>query len=112
MGVLTAITLQQSRARAYETAILKVLGASFRAIQVRVLVEAGIIAVFGAACGLAISFGIAWVISVFIFDGVWVFAARAAFVPALLVTALTVAVTMVASRVALGTKARELLQPE
>ena len=111
MGVLTAITLQQSRTRAYETAILKVLGASFRDIHTRILVEAAIVAIFGAACGLAISFGIAWVISVFIFDGVWVFAAWAASVPALMITVTTICITMVASRVALTTHARELLQP-
>ena len=112
MGVLTAITLQQSRARSYETAILKVLGASFRDVYIRVLGEAAIIAFFAAATGLVISFGIAWVLSVFIFDGVWVFAATAAVVPAALIVGLTIFLTMATSRIALGTKPRELLQSE
>ena len=112
MGVLTAITLQQSRARSYETAILKVLGASFREVYVRVLGEAAIVAFFAAFTGLAISFGIAWVLSVFIFDGVWVFAVSAAVVPALLIFTLTLIITMAASRIALGTNARNLLQSE
>lgn len=112
MGVLTAITLQQSRARSYETAILKVLGASFREVYVRVLGEAAIVAFFAAATGLAISFGIAWVLSVFLFDGAWVFAAKAAVIPALLIVALTIFITMATSRMALRTKARDLLQAE
>ncbi|NBQ52130.1 MAG: FtsX-like permease family protein, partial [Proteobacteria bacterium] len=112
MGVLTAITLQQSRARSYETAILKVLGASFREVYVRVLGEAAIVAFFAAFTGLAISFGIAWVLSVFIFDGVWVFAVSAAVVPALLIFTLTLIITMAASRIALGTNARDLLQSD
>ena len=112
MGVLTAITLQQSRARSYETAILKVLGASFREVYVRVLGEAAIVAFFAAFTGLAISFGIAWILSVFIFDGVWVFAVSAAVVPALLIFTLTLIITMAASRIALGTNARNLLQSE
>ena len=112
MGVLTAITLQQSRARSYETAILKVLGATFREVYTRVLGEAAIVAFFAASTGLVISFGIAWVLSVFIFDGVWVFAATAAVIPALLIFALTLFITMATSRIALGTNARELLQSD
>ncbi|NDE13935.1 FtsX-like permease family protein [bacterium] len=112
IGVLTAITLQQSRTRAYETAIMKVLGASFTDILFRIFVEAGIVAIFGATCGLAISFGIAWVISVFLFDGVWVFAAGAATVPAAMITVTIICVTMLASRIALAAHPRKLLQPE
>lgn len=112
LGVLTAIILQQSRARAFETAVLKVLGASFREVYVRTVGEAAIIAVFAASCGLVISFGIAWVISVVIFDGVWVFAARAAALPAILITLVTILVTVASSRFALGARARELLQSD
>jgi putative ABC transport system permease protein len=110
LAVLISITIQQSRKRAFETAILKVLGASFKAIYVRTFCEAALIALFASFCGFAISFGIAWILSTFVFDGSWVFAVKDAAAPAFAILLATTAVTMVFSRVALGTKARSLLQ--
>jgi predicted lysophospholipase L1 biosynthesis ABC-type transport system permease subunit len=82
LAVLISITIQQSRKRAFETAILKVLGASFKAIYVRTFCEAALIALFASFCGFAISFGIAWILSTFVFDGSWVFAVKDAAAPA------------------------------
>jgi putative ABC transport system permease protein len=110
LGVLVSITIQQARRRAFETALLKVLGASFSSVYQRTLAESVLTALFASACGFVVSFGVAWVLSRFVFDGIWVFAWRDAAAPAAVILVLTVVVTMAFSRLTLGTKPRALLQ--
>lgn len=109
LSVLAAITIQQSKARAFEITVLKVLGSSFREIQIRLAAEAALTATFGAACGFLVSFAVAWVISMQIFQGAWVFAAQAALIPALTIAAASAALTFFTARIALLRDARDLL---
>lgn len=71
--VLFSIADYQVRLRQKDTALLKVLGASFQTVQAAVLWEFGLIGIGASALGATLAIGFSWGVSWIMFDGLWVY---------------------------------------
>lgn len=110
--VLFSIANHQARTRSRESILLKVLGASFAEIRAMVGIEFGILGVCSSAVGALLSYGVSYVMSVMVFEGVWVFSWKIPLLSVAAITALSILTALAATRGVLVRKPVELLQDD
>ena len=95
--VLYSICRQQVNARIWDITMYKILGASFPMIKKSIVTEFLTIAFLASLFGTAISLAASFILSKFVFEGVYVFDPT---IPALMIVSVTVLGIIVASRTA------------
>ena len=95
--VLYSICRQQVNARIWDITMYKILGASFPMIKKSIVTEFLAIAFLASLFGTAISLAASFILSKFVFEGVYVFDPT---IPALMIVSVTVLGIIVASRTA------------
>jgi putative ABC transport system permease protein len=108
--VLFSIANHQASTRSQETNLLKVLGAKFLEIRSAVQLEFGLLGLGAAAVGTALSYLVSFILSVALFEGIWIFTWRIPVVSLFGVTAVAVATATLATRRVLREKPIRLLQ--
>jgi putative ABC transport system permease protein len=111
-GVLFSIARHQARTRVREVQVLKALGADSGLVRRLMLGESLLIALGAALLGIGLSFGMSYGISVFIFDGVWVFDPVIPLRTLVGMLAMTLALSWLASLEATRARPAGLLQDE
>lgn len=110
--VLFSIASHQAGTRAAESSLLKVLGAPFSDILATVGIEFGILGLFSSGVGTLLSYGVSYVMSVVVFEGVWVFSWRIPLLSIGLITALGVLTALLATHRVLKRKPVDLLRSQ
>jgi putative ABC transport system permease protein len=90
IAVLFAIASYQAQQRMHDTTLLKVLGAGFGRLRAITMTEFGLLGAAAAGLGAAISVGVSWALSTYLFESPWTFAWRVPIGTGAAVTALCI----------------------
>ena len=108
--VVYSIARYEVQSRVWEINLLKVLGARFQDIRWIVLIEFGILGFFAALFGVGLSIAMSYGISMIILESIWTITWSTNGLSVLMITVLSMAVALIATRSTLRQKPLALLQ--
>lgn len=110
--VVFSIANHQAQSRRTETHLLKILGAKFGDIRGIYLLEFSVLAASASLLGATLSLALSFLLSRFLFDGLWIFSWKVPLSSVFAITAISAFTTWVATRAVLHSKPIEILQSD
>lgn len=110
--VLFSIASHQAATRRWDINMMKILGAGFADLQKFILLEFAFLGFIGALLGIILSFAVSFVMSKYIFDGVWTFTVKWPLITLFMVTTLSFLTSWFATRRVLREKPKEILSSQ
>ena len=107
--VIFSIANHQAKSRRWDIGLLKTLGANFRDIRRQFLWQYAIISFFASVFGIVMGIVVSFIISSFLFESLWAYEPLMPIISLIACVLMTLFITDLATRGALATKTRELL---